>query len=107
MRILGIDPGLQKTGWGVVAVEGNRLSFIGGGVINTETDDALHKRLNTLHTGLCKVVAEFSPDEAAVEETFVNKSDASTLKLGQARGALLLSLSLSGLPVAEYAATLV
>lgn len=107
MRILGIDPGLQCTGWGVVLSEGSRLSFVGGGVITTETGEALHTRLNALHAGLCRVIAECTPDEAAVEETFVNKSGASTLKLGQARGALLLSLALSGLPVAEYASTLV
>jgi crossover junction endodeoxyribonuclease RuvC len=106
-RILGIDPGLQRTGWGVVSAEGNRLTFIAGGVIATKTESALPHRLHALNEGLSAVVGRFQPASAAVEETFVNKNGASTLKLGQARGAILLTLSLHNLQVAEYSANLV
>ncbi|MEQ1706202.1 MAG: crossover junction endodeoxyribonuclease RuvC [Rickettsiales bacterium] len=105
--ILGIDPGLQHTGWGVVAANGNHLSFIACGTIHPDTKKPMAERLYELNEGIKKVVELYKPQEAAVEETFVNKNSATSLKLGQARGAVLLSLALEGLPVAEYSANLV
>lgn len=103
--LLGVDPGLVRTGWGIIRIQGNQLSYVGCGVIAPPAAVPLAERLKFLHDGLAGIIAQFSPQEAAVEETFVNKSGTSTLKLGQARGALLLTLSLSGLPVYEYSAT--
>ncbi len=105
--ILGIDPGLQHTGWGVIAANGNHLSFIACGTIHPDTKKPMAERLCGLNEGIRKVVTLYKPQEAAVEETFVNKNSATSLKLGQARGAVLLSLALEGLPVAEYSANLV
>ncbi|MDE3015781.1 MAG: crossover junction endodeoxyribonuclease RuvC [Pseudomonadota bacterium] len=102
--ILGIDPGLQRTGWGVIASKSNQLSFIDCGVIATDADAGMAERLKQLHDGIAAAIAKHHPQEAAVEETFINKSGSSSLKLGQARGAILLSLSLSGLTVYEYGA---
>ncbi|WP_298952111.1 crossover junction endodeoxyribonuclease RuvC [uncultured Methylobacterium sp.] len=107
VRILGIDPGLRRTGWGVVSVTGTRLAYVGCGLVTSEAGDDLATRLRCLHDGLMRVVETMRPDEAAVEETFVNKDGQSTLKLGQARGIALLVPALCGLPVAEYAANLV
>jgi len=107
IRILGIDPGLRRTGWGVVDCEGNRLVFVACGAIDTDDKAALAARLVTIHDGLTKVVAEFRPDEAAAEATFVNRDATATLKLGQARGVALLVPAKGGLPVAEYAPNLV
>lgn len=103
--LLGIDPGLQKAGWGAIRAQGNHLSFLACGTIRTNAGDALATRLHTLHNGLAEVIHQLKPDQAAIEETFVSVNGASTLKLGQARGAILLALSLHGLPVSEYAAT--
>src|SRR6202012_580099 len=89
--ILGIDPGLQRTGWGVVRSSGNSLSLVACGVLRSDREDALAVRLQHLSTELTRVIALHQPHEAAVEETFVNVNGASTLKLGQARGALLLT----------------
>jgi crossover junction endodeoxyribonuclease RuvC len=105
--VLGIDPGLQKTGWGVISQNGNALSFLACGTIKSDSADDLAVRLVTLNKGLNEVIARHRPQESAVEETFVSVNGASTLKLGQARGALLLTLAQAGLPVGEYAATLV
>lgn len=105
--ILGIDPGLQKTGWGMIESKGSSLRFIACGTIKPYTKLSLAERLFTLNDELQDVIRKYRPNEAAIEETFVSVNGASTLKLGQARGALLLSLSLAGLPVSEYAATLV
>lgn len=105
IRILGVDPGLQRTGWGMVEVEGNRLRYIACGVITSKADWALADRLKVLHDGLLQVVALHKPCEAAIEETFVTANGVSTLKLGQARGTALVTLAIAGLPVAEYAAT--
>ena len=105
--ILGIDPGLQHTGWGVIASSGNQLSFIACGTIHTDAKKQMAERLRQLHDGLKQVVSLYHPQEAAVEETFVNKNNASSLKLGQARGAIMLSLSLEGLSIEEYSANLV
>ena len=107
LRILGIDPGLQRTGWGVITIDGSKLSFVACGVIASDPECALAGRLRQLHDGLSQVIAEQQPDETAVEETFVNKDARSTLKLGHARGIALLVPALSGLIVAEYAANLV
>ena len=107
IRILGIDPGLRRTGWGLIEVEGNRLIFTACGSVATSDKVSLAERLVTLHDGLVKVVEEFAPDEAAVEATFVNKDAAATLKLGQARGIAMLVPAIAGLPVAEYAPNLV
>src|SRR5262250_3223214 len=90
IRILGIDPGLRHTGWGVVDVEGNRLMFVACGSVDTDERLPVATRLVAIHEGLLRIVGEFRPDEAAVEATFVNKDAASTLKLGQARGVALL-----------------
>jgi crossover junction endodeoxyribonuclease RuvC len=103
IRILGIDPGLRRTGWGVVAVDGNRLSFLACGSLATDDKAGLAARLLAIHDGLRRVVEEHAPDEAAVEATFVNKDAAATLKLGQARGIAMLVPAIAGLPVAEYA----
>ncbi|HTC06902.1 MAG TPA: crossover junction endodeoxyribonuclease RuvC, partial [Xanthobacteraceae bacterium] len=86
IRILGIDPGLRRTGWGVVEIAGNRLGFIGCGSVTSNDRDGLAVRLLAIHDGLTRVLDEFRPDEAAVEATFVNKDAKATLKLGQARG---------------------
>ncbi|HEY2230308.1 MAG TPA: crossover junction endodeoxyribonuclease RuvC [Xanthobacteraceae bacterium] len=107
IRILGIDPGLRRTGWGMIAIEGNRLMFLGCGSVATEKEAALAMRLLAIHDGLRRVVEEHAPDEAAVEATFVNKDAAATLKLGQARGIAMLVPAIAGLPVAEYAPNLV
>lgn len=105
--ILGIDPGLQHTGWGVITARGNQLSFIACGTIHSDAKKSMPERLCQLHDGLKQVIDLHKPAEAAVEETFVNKNNASSLKLGQARGAILLTLSLAGLHVCEYSANLV
>jgi crossover junction endodeoxyribonuclease RuvC len=107
IRILGIDPGLRRTGWGMVAIEGNRLSFVACGSVASDDKAALSLRLVSIHDGLRQVVAAHTPDEAAVEATFVNRDAAATLKLGQARGIAMLVPALAGLPVAEYAPNLV
>jgi crossover junction endodeoxyribonuclease RuvC len=107
MILLGLDPGLQRTGWGVIASDGVRLSHLANGVVATDPKQALAERLVTLYEGLVDVVARFEPDEACVEETFVNRNFASALKLGKARGIALLVPAQRGLPVAEYAPNLV
>ena len=104
-RILGVDPGLNKTGWGIIEQSGSRLSFVGCGVIAPKSSLPLAERLLGLHRGMEEVIAAHHPDSAAIEESFSNVNAVSTLKLGNARGALLLSLSLNSLPVYEYAAT--
>lgn len=105
--ILGIDPALQHIGWGVVSVSGNQFSFVACGTIHTNAKHNMPTRLREIHDGLQLVIALYKPDEAAIEETFVNKNNASSLKLGQARGAIILSASLAGLELSEYSANLV
>jgi crossover junction endodeoxyribonuclease RuvC len=107
IRILGIDPGLRHTGWGVVACVGSRLSHVAHGVVSVSDALPLAERLLAILTGLSAVIAEHAPHEAAVEEIFVNVNPASTLKLGQARACALLAPAQAGLPVAEYATRLV
>jgi len=107
MRVVGLDPGLRHTGWGVIDVAGNRLRHIADGVAHAPVAAPLAERLRVLFRQLTVMLDEFRPDEAAVEETFVNKNAASTLKLGLARGVALLAPAERGLPVAEYSANLV
>ena len=107
MRVLGLDPGLRHTGWGVIDVAGNRLTHVADGVVHAATDQPLAMRLVSLFRQIIAVLERFQPDEAAVEETFVNRNPASTLKLGVARGVVLLAPAERGLPVAEYSANLV
>ena len=107
MRLIGLDPGLRLTGWGVIDVDGNRLRHVGHGVIKVSIEGSLAARLHELFEGIAAVVAEHAPLEAAVEETFVNVNPGSTLKLGQARGVVMLAPARAGLPVFEYAANLV
>jgi len=107
IRIIGIDPGLRRTGWGIVEIAGNRLGFLGCGSVTTNDKDPLSTRLLTIHDGLMRVLDEFRPDEAAVEQTFVNKDAKATLKLGQARGIAMVVPARVGVPVAEYAPNLI
>ncbi|WP_298113415.1 crossover junction endodeoxyribonuclease RuvC [Bradyrhizobium sp.] len=103
VRILGIDPGLRRTGWGVIEVEGNRLVYVGCGSVEPPNDLPLSSRLLAIHDGLAAVLGDFRPLEAAVEQTFVNKDGVATLKLGQARGVAMLAPAMFGISVAEYA----
>ena len=103
IRIIGIDPGLRRTGWGVIESDGVRLSYVASGLVTSEAEDELATRLLSLHAGLFRAIAMHTPVEAAVEETFVNDNARATLKLGQARGIALLVPAQAGLPVAEYA----
>jgi crossover junction endodeoxyribonuclease RuvC len=107
MRLIGIDPGLRNTGWGIIAVKDNRLVHIADGVILSDAKNSLAERLVQIYDGLFEVIEQYQPDEAAVEETFVNKNPVSTLKLGQARGISLLVPARLGIPVAEYLPNLV
>lgn len=107
VRIIGIDPGLRRCGWGVIETQGNRLTFVAAGTLTPPTDGALADRLAVLFAGLGEVLDRFTPDEAAVEETFVNQGARSALILGQARGVALVTPAARGVPVAEYAANLV
>ena len=102
-RILGIDPGLRRTGWGVIEIDGNRLTFVGCGSVEPPDSVPLASRLLAIHQGLSTVLADFRPEEAAVEQTFVNKDGVATLKLGQARGVAMLAPAMVGIAVAEYA----
>ncbi len=103
MILLGIDPGLQRTGWGVILSEGNVLRFREAGVVTSDPGDPLAERLDAIYRGLKDVVGNFAPDAAAVEETVINRNAGSSLKLGQARGVALLAAAHAGVPVTEYA----
>jgi crossover junction endodeoxyribonuclease RuvC len=103
VRIIGIDPGLRNTGWGVISQEGSKLTYVADGALHSDGDLSLAERLLQLHSQLIDVIREFDPDEAAVEETFVNTDARATLKLGQARGVLMLAPAMLKLPVSEYA----
>ncbi len=104
VRLLGLDPGLQHTGWGMVESAGSRLRHLGDGVISTDAAMPLAERLCTIYRGLAELLGNWQPDEAAVEHTYVNKNPGAALKLGQARGVVLLAPALLGIPVAEYQA---
>jgi crossover junction endodeoxyribonuclease RuvC len=103
VRILGIDPGLRRTGWGVIEIDGNRLVYIGCGSVEPPDTLPLASRLLGIHEGLAKVLGDFQPAECAVEQTFVNKDGVATLKLGQARGIAMMTPAMFGIAVAEYA----
>ena len=107
MRVLGLDPGLRHTGWGVIDVDGNRLSHVADGVATAPVNAPLGERLVALFRQINQVLDSFRPDEAAVEETFVNRNPSSTLRLGVARGVALLAPAERGLPVAEYSANFI
>ena len=107
IRILGIDPGLRRTGWGLVDVMGNRLIFVACGSVDTDAKASLAERLVTIHDGLVRVIEDHQPHEAAVEQTFVNRDAVATLKLGQARGIAMLVPAKAGVAVSEYAPNLV
>jgi crossover junction endodeoxyribonuclease RuvC len=107
MILLGLDPGLGTTGWGLIAADGNRLTHVGNGQIKTDSGMSLATRLMALDLALTDLILEHRPDGAAVEEVFVNVNPQSTLKLGQARGVILLNAARSGMEVGEYAARLV
>lgn len=102
-RIIGIDPGLRHTGWGVIEADGQRLAYVADGAVHSDASLPLADRLLQIHRQLLEVLDLFLPDEAAVEETFVNTDGRATLKLGQARGVVVLAPALRGIPVAEYA----
>ncbi|MGE0726230.1 MAG: crossover junction endodeoxyribonuclease RuvC [Alphaproteobacteria bacterium] len=107
MRLIGLDPGLRHTGWGVIDVAGNRLSYVADGAVSSDERRPLAERLVQLYRGLIEVLERFGPAEAAVEETFVNKNPASTLKLGVARGIALLAPAERAVVVHEYSANLI
>lgn len=107
MILLGLDPGLGTTGWGLIVADGNRLSHVANGQIKTDAELLLPTRLMALDMALTDIILEHRPDGAAVEEVFVNVNPQSTLKLGQARGVILLAAARSGMVVGEYAARLV
>jgi crossover junction endodeoxyribonuclease RuvC len=104
MRLIGLDPGLKTTGWGVIEVEGARLVHVANGSVASDARAAIGERLVQIYEGLAAVIARLAPSEAAVEETFVNTNAASTLRLGLARGVVILAPARAGLPVAEYSA---
>ncbi|HYZ22465.1 MAG TPA: crossover junction endodeoxyribonuclease RuvC [Rhodopila sp.] len=104
VRLLGIDPGLRFTGWGLIDVDGNRLKHVADGIIATDGDQSVPARLKVLHDALQALLTDYRPQEAAVEETYVNRNGSATLKLGYARGVALLAPALAGVVVTEYAA---
>ena len=107
VRILGLDPGLRHTGWGVIEARSNRLTFVADGVLEPDPTLSLAERLKILFDGVQELVARYAPHECAIEETFVNQNPTSTLKLGHARAAVMLPAAAAGLPVAEYKPNLV
>lgn len=107
MRILGLDPGLRRTGWGVIDLAGTRLVHVAHGVVTSDSGERLSDRLVQLHDQIAAILAAYAPAAAAVEQTFVNKDPVATLKLGQARAIALLVPARAGLPVAEYAPNMV
>lgn len=107
VRILGIDPGLRHTGWGIIESVGNSLSHIADGAIEPDADLTMAERLHHLFAAVSKIVAHYGPDECAIEDTFVNKNPVSTLKLGHARAAAMLGPAAAGIPVLEYKPNLI
>ena len=104
MRLIGLDPGLRVTGWGIIEAADGKLRHVADGVVRSKTSDAMAQRLCAIHDGLRNVIETYRPESAAVEETFVNRNPQSTLKLGLARGVVILVPARAGLEVAEYAA---
>ena len=107
MLILGLDPSLSCTGWGVIRVDGSRISHIANGQVKTDAKAPIAQRLHHLHDGVAAVIATYAPDRAAAEEVFANKNPQSTVKLAQARGAVLAACGAGGIEVREHAARLV
>lgn len=107
VRIIGIDPGLRNTGWGIIEQEGQRLIYVADGSLHSEAGAELAVRLLQIHRQLLEVISRFAPDEAAIEETFVNKDARATLKLGQARGVAMLAPASLGIAVTEYAPNMI
>lgn len=107
MIIIGVDPGLIKTGWGIVSKNNNQIKYIASGTIKTNTKLPLSERLNNIHTKLDEIIKTYKPDNFAIEETFVNNNPISSLKLGQARGVAILTASLNNIPVFEYSPNLI
>jgi crossover junction endodeoxyribonuclease RuvC len=107
VRLLGLDPGLRHTGWGIIDASGNHLRHVANGAVHSDPERSMAERLLQICDGLAAVIERFRPDQAAVEETFVNTNPVSTLKLGHARGAVLLAPARAGIPVAEYPANLI
>lgn len=107
MRLIGLDPGLRVTGWGVIEARDNRLTHVADGAVKTDEAAPMSARLAALFEALAQVIDLFTPEEAAVEETFVSRNPSSTLKLGQARGVVMLAPARAGIPVAEYSTNLV
>ncbi|MCH9806573.1 MAG: crossover junction endodeoxyribonuclease RuvC [Alphaproteobacteria bacterium] len=107
IRIIGIDPGLRRTGWGIVESDGVRLTYVASGHVASTSDEILAYRLREIFEGLTSVIGSFTPREAGVEETFVNDNARATLKLGQARGMAMLAPAMKGLSVAEYSPNLI
>jgi crossover junction endodeoxyribonuclease RuvC len=107
MRVLGLDPGLRNTGWGIIDMVDNRLRYVADGVVRSDGALSLAERLVQLYDGVAGIIARWAPEEAAVEQTFVNKNPESTLKLGQARGVVMLAPARAGLLVGEYTPALV
>ncbi len=103
VRIIGLDPGLRNTGWGVIESEGSRLIYVADGAVHSDAEAPLAERLLQIHAQVMEVLREYAPDEAAIEETFVNTDARATLKLGQARGVVMLAPATLNIPVAEYA----
>lgn len=107
MRILGLDPSLSSTGWGIVDVENNRLHYVADGFIKTDPKLSLPERLTLIHNTLAQVIETYKPDEAAIEQVFLNDNPQSTIKLGMARGVVILAPALYHIPVTEYEPNLV
>jgi crossover junction endodeoxyribonuclease RuvC len=107
VRIIGIDPGLRNTGWGVIEQQGSKLTYMADGTVHSDGDAPLAERLLQIHSALMDIIRSHQPDEAAVEETFVNSDAKATLKLGQARGVLMLAPAMLKIPVSEYAPNMV
>ncbi|MBR1605510.1 MAG: crossover junction endodeoxyribonuclease RuvC [Alphaproteobacteria bacterium] len=105
MRILGLDPSLSSTGWGVIEVENNRLKYVADGFIKTDPKLPLPERLTIIHKTLAQVIETYHPDEAAIEQVFLNDNPTSTIKLGMARGVVIMAPALYGIPVTEYEPT--
>ncbi len=103
VRIIGLDPGLRNTGWGVIEAEGTRLIYVADGAVHSDAEAPLAERLLQIHSQVLEVLRQYMPDEAAIEETFVNSDARATLKLGQARGAVMLAPAACKIPVSEYA----
>ena len=107
IRILGLDPGLRRTGWGVIDSADNRLRYVASGTVTADSKREMAERLKLLHDGIARLIELWTPDAAAIEEIFVNRNPGSTLRLGQARGAVMLAPALAGIAVHEYAANAV